>query len=327
MKHYRRFLVLFIVTMLIWMMNVVFHDSTESELLPINPEIYFQMYEVDYLTNTTIIRDVGDEFTNGISISETQPYHPLSDTLTQSPIQELSIIDDDTRYPVENSHMAPYSFVGMITVSWDENFDGKSDKYGMCTGFLFGPDVLMTSAHCVYDSENKAVATQIHFDPAKNSYYVPPTTMFRRSDAIALSIPLSYVLYQDIHHDFAIVVLDRTVGLDLGYFGFSLAEYLDNGDRIVVSGYPTGKPYGEMWTNIGQVKKLTDSILWHDCDTFRGQSGGPIYDQNHIVYGVHTRGTSWIQPNNSGTAISEWVFNVMMTYLDESQNREIQNEI
>lgn len=327
MRNYRRFLVLFILSMLTWMMNIVFHDAQESEFLPINPDSYFQMMDVDYLTNTITTRDIGDQFTSSMSVDRTQPYRPISDTLTRYPIQQLSIIEEDTRYAVENTHMSPYSFVGMLTVAWDENLDGKSDKYGMCSGFLFGPDVLMTSAHCVYDFEQRAVATQIHFDPAKNSYYVPPTTIFRRSDAIAVSIPLSYVLYEDVNHDFAIVVLDRTVGLDMGYFGFSLANQLEKGDKIVVSGYPTGKPYGEMWTNIGEVKHITDSIIWHDCDTFRGQSGGPIYNQNLIVYGVHTRGTSWIQPDNSGTAINEWVFNVMMTYFDESQTREIQNEI
>jgi len=62
-----------------------------------------------------------------------------------------------------------------------------------------------------------------------------------------------------------------------------------------VIGYPKDKPIGEMWTSnscYGTFRSRPDSDyqVYHECDTFHGNSGSALVDTSGYVHGVHFGG-------------------------------------
>lgn len=61
----------------------------------------------------------------------------------------------------------------------------------------------------------------------------------------------------------------------------------------------------------GKITLSTSHRLYYLIDTYGGQSGAPIFKDNNIVVGIHTKGNAL---TNSGKKIDTALFNHMQRF-------------
>ena len=185
--------------------------------------------------------------------------------------------DSDTRKVVQNTSSAPYKYVCYIVYTYA---DGTSTS---ATGWLAGSDVLVTSAHCVYDGNKGGWIKSMRVYPGyKKGGYAP----YGYTTAKNFHVYKNWIKKGGSQYDFAIVELNSKIGNKAGYFGFGYGETLAD-EKVRVTGYPE-KKVGVMKTATGRVKSAKSEYYIHTVDTTGGQSGSPLH-VGSIVYGIHSR--------------------------------------
>lgn len=180
----------------------------------------------------------------------------------------------------------------------------------ICSGFLVGPDLLVTAGHCY-----KAFSTPDQV--CKNFAWVFDYNMKSQSHDPNKNISLNNVyLCKTIIEaqlsgtmDFAIIRLDRKV---VGRAPLKIRESgkVSNSTELVVIGHPTGlptkvSPKGKITKNT-EVTKISTTL-----DTFHGNSGSAVFDaKSGLVEGILIQGkTDYYRPSINGNQRSCQVVN------------------
>jgi V8-like Glu-specific endopeptidase len=157
-----------------------------------------------------------------------------------------------------------------------------------CSGFLIGPDLLVTAGHCVR-SQAECEQNRWVFD-----YKVDEKTMSAGLDVSSDNVySCKLLVNQELSSfkgtDHALIQLDRVVKdrLPLSYRSEGAAE---QGDPIVVIGHPMGLP-----TKIAGGANIRTNTHPHffvaNLDTFGGNSGSAVFNTNTLaVEGILVRG-------------------------------------
>ena len=240
---------------------------------------------------------------------------------------ELKNIREETREHVQRTSDFPYSVHGVVRICIIEE-ESKTQKFETGTGTLIGTNLVLTAAHNIVDrhSRKKYDNNRIKFIPAITENIIP----FGECSIIESFIPDEYL--QDAQNeDYAVLVLDRHVGRETGYFGIqatdpeflkSLRNKEGGGTTISIYGYPgyvfdnttqkyvyltpTGKY--QLWgqgTNDWIIESVPSEQQFYinyanqEILTSPGQSGAAVYycsattnEQNFYVIGVHIEGGS-----------------------------------
>lgn len=154
-----------------------------------------------------------------------------------------------------------------------------------CSGFLVGEDLLVTAGHCIENKKDCSNSYWVFDYRMESEDYMPKSVS---NDAVfsckkIIEQKLTRGLFKN---DYALIRLDRKVNrrpLKVRRKG-----KVSKGDKLFVIGHPTGLP-----TKIalnGKVKGVLLNYFTANVDTFGGNSGSAVFNQDGIVEGILVRG-------------------------------------
>ncbi len=224
----------------------------------------------------------------------------------------------DGRQKVEVTTKYPYSCFGQASIS----FNGS--QYGG-SGVLVGPHHVLTAAHNLYDLQKKSWTDSFDIYCGLNGAAAP----YGKAKGVRAYVPTEYVTYEDKNYDIALVILDRSVGLQVGWLGCLFTANKDAfAERPVhITGYPGDKGFKSMWSMSYPVKKVENEKIFYDIDTYGGQSGSPIWlhmetqkmNNSPVVAGIHTHGEGKYGEGNSGIRLTEYKFKKIMGWIAKTK--------
>lgn len=179
----------------------------------------------------------------------------------------INIMRDKVRVPLTIREF-PWRSLGIVYV-------GKN----ACSGVLVGPDLVLTAAHCVMDSETGELRTDIdHF------YAAVVQNQAHKKSWIKRVWWGSGEPQKSRHLDWAICRLEDRLGDELGWYqvadttGFTSTSMFP--ETLIAAGYSGDYEYGGTATmdQSTRIRNITSNgLLLHDGSMTRGSSGCPLF--------------------------------------------------
>lgn len=204
---------------------------------------------------------------------------------------EEKVIKRDDRTRILDTLDMPYRWLGTV------DFSTPQGENGTCTGALVSRDIVLTAGHCV------AHKNEITFTPGKNRDKEPFGT-----------VDVAQVWY-DVNlgndgHDWAVIRLSSPIGDKIGWFGMKIPDSAAlHGGSATIVGYPSDKLESTLWGNKDVITHVNEKQVFYVTDTFRGQSGAPVLDDDAMIFAIHTSGDDH---HNWGTLLTSALFSVIV---------------
>ncbi|MEM8919741.1 MAG: trypsin-like peptidase domain-containing protein [Pseudomonadota bacterium] len=240
-----------------------------------------------------------------------------------------SVLGDDDRSRIFDTNMSPWRMICALRAYW-------GNRMAVGTGFLIGPNTLLTAGHCVYPKNRRSLPDRLEVIPGLSGDQLP----FGGMDASRVSVHPQWQSSFDRSCDVAAVHLPESIGQRLGWFSVGVRAKTDlSGRWSHVTGYPgekaeprtdpaTGRPLpplraAQLWHHATPVIDVSEDRVFYATDTTGGQSGSPIYimDENSptpIAIGVHAYGMAstpgHIGEGNSGPWINDALFKLILDW-------------
>ena len=257
----------------------------------------FEIVTYDYINKSDEISMFQSTPSARSSEQVTPAYFPEETTA----MEPFSIIGTDDRVKVSpNSY--PYSAVMYLALGQDTTGNGVANAWGVGTGFMEGPDLLVTAAHCMWSGtygwvEEMRVHYKQNGSSKNNNYYYPSNW----------SVPTEYTNNLNYNFDWAVVTLQTNLGDSSGWFGKGTTAGSLAGKAITVAGYPGDRLYYQYKAS-GTISSSDTYNCFYNADMKGGQSGGPVYDSSNVVWAINTyEGGSF----NQGNRITSQLYNIM----------------
>jgi len=154
-----------------------------------------------------------------------------------------------------------------------------------CSGFLVGPDLVLTAGHCV-ETETQCKDLKFIFDfalPTKthNSSRTSRDKIYSCANLVARD-------FTNKNQDWALIRLDRSV-LDRRPLDVERRVSATKGSPLTIIGHPSGLP--SKISRGGNVHSVYDEYFVADLDSFGGNSGSAVLNANTLkVEGLLVRG-------------------------------------
>lgn len=216
------------------------------------------------------------------------PFKPGNVKQSKKPYAgDRGIIGDDNREPML-SREYPWSAIGRIQGT---TTDAKNYH---CTGTLIAENLVLTNAHCVIDSKTHQLSREIAFLPNVINGQVADRQDIAFAERVIYGTDFTADTITNQTQDWAVVRLNKPIGRKYGYLGWRnlpVSTMINNPKKFSFVGYSGDYPNsskrgyeflsaGAGWTAGFQegcsIVKEDRDILFHDCDTTGGSSGGPI---------------------------------------------------
>lgn len=178
-----------------------------------------------------------------------------------------------------------------------EKFFSQPTNTISCTGFLVGPDLLMTAGHCMVNvgrAENEATPMCTDFRWAFDYYLNGPQDNILKGQPSENVLECEKVLFaahdgdEDERLDIALIKLKRPLK-ERHHFKFSKNK-LHKGQQVFIMGFPSGLPL--KFAGNAFVNNVREGSQYFEAsvDAVGGNSGSPVFDTLGEVLGVLVRG-------------------------------------
>ncbi len=198
---------------------------------------------------------------------------------------------------------SPYNAIGRV----DTEFSGTKDKEKHGTGTMLPGNLVLTSAHVVYDIEDgRGFAINTLFKP---HFTVGNMTGGKKPKHVI--VPLKFTRDHDDAYDYAMLAFDNDLGIGCLGLAFS-GDYSTHDGRILhMLGYQPEKDMG-MYSQYGKILSSDYSYLYSGMKTENGWSGGPLLEDDTYVIGV-LKGRWFTRARI--VRITEEIFNMIVSYM------------
>ncbi len=223
-----------------------------------------------------------------------------------------SIIGDDDRNPVASTVRAPWRMICSLEIWWP---GADAPAYG--TGWLAGPNLVVTAAHCVFDhQQGLGWATKISVTPGRDRSEAP----FGSYDANRFSATKAWQEVPGRNVDIGAIHLNDDLGRVVGWFTYGISDQvIVGGEPLTISGYSRRRAVHSTQQRASGVSVgVIEGRLFYTVDTLGGASGAPVLlgavqdDTDTHVIAVHTDDETAVPPeigveSNSGPLlVPEW---------------------
>ncbi len=272
----------------------------------------------------------------GFDVQYTKGYCPLLSNGSDSNNRDLF----DERTDVTDTTIWPYRATGYVRARFDvinNNTGLTSYRYTGGTGFLEGPDLMVTAGHVIFNDQtssyydennilheefddyldNPKLADEIIFYPAKNENYLP------YGSVLAERVYIEKRLYLGQGGDWGCCKLSSPIGYTTGWYGKMSNFYIEDYD-FDTYGYP-GDFNGKMCKAPAHLKDYENDTGVYRTDLFTsgGHSGGPyqaVIDDEGYVIGIHTYGVGNLY--SGGPMINSFMFAFMNSFVAASHTKK-----
>lgn len=176
----------------------------------------------------------------------------------------------------------------------------------ICSGFLVGPDLLVTAGHCIPNQESCDGVSWV-FDYKENESTQKTDVMVPKSKVFKCSKVLEAKLegYGASKHDYALVKLER-VASGRKALKYRKSGKLSDSEAITVIGHPSGLPQ-KVTSGAQVVDNSAISYFETNLDTFGGNSGSAVFnDKTGQVEGILVRGaTDYVRSANGCIEVNQ----------------------
>ncbi|MFT6631190.1 MAG: V8-like Glu-specific endopeptidase [Bacteriovoracaceae bacterium] len=185
--------------------------------------------------------------------------------------------------------LPPATIVKDFGLCADERF-AEQPSAVICSGFLVGPDLLVTAGHCITNQEACDNMTwvfdyKVNEDTKKTDILVPKSNVYKCLTVIDAKLEGG----GSNTRDYSLVKLDRVVE------GRAPLKYRTNGkiknsENIMVIGHPSGLPQ-KVADKANVYDNTKNTYFLTNLDTFGGNSGSAVFDsKTGVVEGILVRG-------------------------------------
>lgn len=263
--------------------------STASLALLIQPIVI----NAETTTSTAITSTFAEKTTGTTSTSlpSTTGPTPVAEVTQTGPLETISegIIGEDNQHQVTDTTQTPYRQIVHLEIEF------ASGNYLAGSGAMIGPDLILTAAHNVYDSETGEWAKEVYAAPGRNGTGQNPYEVY---DADSFVILKGFQAQGASQYDMAIIKLSQKVDSRVGQL--DIAKTAAVGQRVQVPGFPFATPDKQyfMYTMFGEIQSISEKIIHYQIDTEGGQSGSPVLNAKGQIVGIHiagfTNGTEYV---------------------------------
>ena len=227
--------------------------------------------EVDMEQISSVLRS------NNINVAE-----PYGNIVTENNSYNVKAVTADSNgmTKVTNTTSMPYRATCKIICSGGE-----------ATGFLVGPNLLLTAAHCVMKTSPSDKYANWTCYPAYNNGQIALNGSTHSTGWSQIYYSNNWVNTGASDYDWCLCVLEDDLGMDIGAY-FGLTSYNTNSALNNVQVKALGYPYEEgvydgefQRYSIGTVSSTQNTYFICNAKTYHGMSGGPIMrtSDNYVV--------------------------------------------
>ena len=302
--------------------------SSQTSTSGINNQSFLE--EIDIETYITFYEDHNVSFSSEYIIDDNDTEPSDDETIDESD-------PNDNRQLIVNPKENGYLRTGKTVAKYYNILNNENNKWytiiSFGTGFMEGPNLMVTAAHCVYGDKtvdsyddglnNPRFPDKLEFYPGLNGseelsyganyqYY---------SEGLMVNINTDYFLNTNADSDWAAVELDRNIGTSTGWYG-KISNYYSVGSNVLSNGYP-GDKENTQWLSEGEIlSKMNDFKIRTNVYGVGGQSGSAYhvaYNNSNYVAGILTHihsSDNWETINGtSGVYFTNFIYHYLNSFV------------